>query len=183
MNPFPHTKSPAIQGSRLSRAKLFGLALAFVCSATPALAQAAASHDASASRHEIVFVESNVADYKTLLDGVKPGEEVHVLDATRDGLAQMAEILAGKHGVEAIHIVSHGSEGAVQLGALDLTKRNLNGHVTDLAAISKALKPGGDLLLYGCNVAAGREGSSFVSALAQKTKAVVAASTDLTGAA
>jgi hypothetical protein len=42
---------------------------------------------------EIVFIESNVTDYQTLLNGITPGMEVHVLDASRDGLTQIAQIL------------------------------------------------------------------------------------------
>ena len=72
-------------------------------------------------RTEVVFIESNVANYQTLLNGVSPGAEVHVLDASMDGLAQMAQILAGRSGIDAIHILSHGTEGSVQLGALNLT--------------------------------------------------------------
>ena len=48
--------------------------------------------------------------------------------------------------------------------------------------IGRALTDSGDILLYGCNVAAGDAGQSFIEALAQYTRADIAASTDLTGA-
>ena len=67
-------------------------------------------------RTEIVFVESNVAEYTRLIAGLDPALEVHVLDATGDGIAQMADILAERSGIDAIHLISHGSAGAVQLG-------------------------------------------------------------------
>ncbi|MGZ4954683.1 MAG: DUF4347 domain-containing protein, partial [Methylobacter sp.] len=134
-------------------------------------------------RTEVVFIESNVADYQTLLNGVSPGAEVHVLDALMDGLAQMAQILAGRSGIDAIHILSHGTEGSVQLGTLNLTLQNLQAHTDDLAAIGSALTPDADILLYGCSVAAGSDGAVFIEALAQVTHADIAASNNATGAA
>jgi Domain of unknown function (DUF4347) len=38
-------------------------------------------------KREVVFIESNVADYQTLVDGVKPGIEVVLLDGNQDGLS------------------------------------------------------------------------------------------------
>jgi len=131
---------------------------------------------------EILFIESNVADYQTLIDGAKPGTEVHVLDAGQDGLAQMAQILDGRSGIDAIHIVSHGSEASVGLGSLTLTAQNLPDHAADLETIGQALNPNADILLYGCDVAKGSDGAAFISALAQATQADIAASNDLTGA-
>ena len=137
---------------------------------------------AGGGRHEIVFIENNVADYRTLVNGVRPGMEVHLLDASQDGLTQMTKILAGRSGISGIHLISHGSEAALQLGALNLNAQNLQAHAGDLATIGNALNPNADILLYGCNVAKGSDGTAFVQALAKDTHAVVAASTDLTGA-
>ncbi|MGZ8174976.1 DUF4347 domain-containing protein, partial [Methylobacter sp.] len=133
-------------------------------------------------RTEIVFIESNVTDYQALVDGINPGAEVHVLDASQDGLAQMAQILEGRSGIDAIHIFSHGSEGTVGLGALTLTSQNMQDHTADLAAIGGTLSQNADILLYGCNVAKGSDGAAFIEALSQVTQADVAASTDATGA-
>ena len=52
-----------------------------------------------------------------------------------------------------------------------------------LAASRSALANDADLLLYGCDVAAGETGRAFVEQLAQSTGADVAASTDKTGSA
>ncbi|MDI1360041.1 MAG: DUF4347 domain-containing protein, partial [Methylobacter sp.] len=134
-------------------------------------------------RTEIMFIESNVADYQMLIDGAKPGTEVHVLDAGQDGLAQMAQILDGRSGIDAIHIMSHGSEAAVGLGALTLTAQNLSTHAADLATIGQALNPNADILLYGCDVGKSSDGAAFISALAQTTHADIAASNDATGSA
>ncbi len=134
-------------------------------------------------RTEIVFIESNVADYATLIAGLDPALEVHVLDAAGDGLAQMATLLAGRSGIDAIHLISHGSAGAVQLGMVTLDEETLQSRRGELDTIGQSLGEDGDLLLYGCNVAQGQTGIDFIGKLAQVTGADVAASTDLTGAA
>ena len=36
--------------------------------------------------HQAVFIDSRVPDLQELIDGVKPGEQVFVLDASHDGL-------------------------------------------------------------------------------------------------
>jgi len=142
----------------------------------------AAIPHASAAR-AIVFVEANVADYQSLLAGLAPGTEVHVLDAGQDGLARMAQVLAGRSGIDALHIVSHGKEGAVSLGSVELNSETLAARAGELATIRAALAPDADILLYGCDVGAGTAGASFVEELARATGADVAASTNATGSA
>jgi hypothetical protein len=42
---------------------------------------------------------------------------VFILDGESDGLAQMAAYLQGRSGIDAIHVISHGSQGALYLGS------------------------------------------------------------------
>jgi hypothetical protein len=137
----------------------------------------------SAAPHAIVFVEADVPDYQSLLAGIAPGTEVHVLDAGVDGLARMAQVLEGRSDIDALHIISHGREGTVSLGSLQLSSGNMAARADDLEIIRAALNPGADILLYGCDVGAGTNGAAFVESLAQVTGADVAASSDSTGAA
>ena len=150
--------------------------------ATDAAPPAPPEQLAIAQRTEITFIESNVADLPTLLKGLA-GSEVHVLDAGRDGLEQIAAILAGRAGIDALHIISHGSTAAVNFGALKLDDGNLDAHRADLEAIGHAMADGGDILLYGCEVGAGSGGAAFIDRLADAIGADVAASANLTGAA
>ncbi|MFC0252221.1 Ig-like domain-containing protein [Massilia consociata] len=131
----------------------------------------------------IVFIETDVPDYRSLLAGLAPGTEVHVLDPGEDGVARMAQVLDGRNGIDALHLVSHGREGAVSVGSTLLTADSLPAHADALAVIRAALAPGADILLYGCDVGAGTNGAAFVAALAQATGADVGASTNSTGAA
>ena len=143
----------------------------------------AATAAAQTFAREIVFIETNIADWQTLAAGVSPNAEVVLLDAARDGLAQMAEWASTHSDYDAIHILSHGSQGALQLGSVMLTDADLAEREDDLARLGNALTADGDLLLYGCGVAAGDEGIAFIRDLAAATGADVAASDDLTGAA
>lgn len=67
-------------------------------------------------RKEVALIDTSVADYQTLVDGVQAGVEVVPLDAHQDGLAQMALWAQTHSGYEAIHILSHGSSGSINLG-------------------------------------------------------------------
>ncbi|MGO2233527.1 MAG: DUF4347 domain-containing protein, partial [Marinomonas sp.] len=133
-------------------------------------------------KKEVVFIEDNVADYQSLIDGANTGVEVVLLDSTQDGLAQMAEWAKTHSDYDAIHVISHGAEGQVNLGGFSLDNITVKTRSADLAQLGAALNEEGDLLLYGCSVASG-EGQDFITALAQATQADVAASNDITGAA
>lgn len=72
------------------------------------------------ARKEVVFIDGSVAGYEAMLAEIPQGMEIVVLDGTADGLAQMAEWAASHGGYDAIHLISHGAEGALQLGTLTL---------------------------------------------------------------
>ena len=131
---------------------------------------------------EVMFLSGQVDDAATLRQAARPGVVVVNLDPSRNGLDQIADYLAQHDGVTAVHIVSHGRDGAVSLGNLWLDSSTLAANAPTLARIGGAMAPGGDLLLYGCNVAADAQGRDFLQQLAQATGRDVAASDDATGA-
>ena len=156
----------------------------------PGLAAIAGS-TATKPVNEIVFVDAAVEDKQSLINAAlqarpdQPGPalvEVVVLDASKDGVEQIATWLNAHQGLQAVHLLTHGDEAALRLGITTLSEANLEDYRDALAAWGKALAPGADLLLYGCDVASGAEGTAFVDALARLTGADVAASTDATGA-
>lgn len=130
---------------------------------------------------EVVFIENNIANYEQLVAALSASSEVHVVDQSGDGLQQIAAILDGRHNISALHIISHGSQAALSLGTLELTAQNLDANVIELAAIGNALALDSDILLYGCNVGAGKEGIEWLERLAVLTGADIAASEDYTG--
>ncbi|MEH1938900.1 MAG: Calx-beta domain-containing protein [Nostoc sp.] len=132
----------------------------------------------------IVFIDTAVIDYQCLVAGIALGSEVVILDPNKDGLTQINEFLAGckSNSVQSVHIVSHGSEGSLQLGSTYLSLTNLNNYANQLRNWASVLTDKADILLYGCDVASG-SGNKFVQFLSRITGADVAASTDKTGSA
>ncbi|WHZ26464.1 MAG: hypothetical protein OJF51_001259 [Nitrospira sp.] len=146
------------------------------------LLQAIATYNPGESTTEVIFVDPTVPDCQTLVAGIGLNAEVIMLDPTRDGVEQIAESLAGRSGIDAIHLISHGSSGELQLGAGTLTAESMSGEYADeLATIRKALSDQADILVYGCDFAEGQDGQEAATLLSQLTGADVAASTDATG--
>ena len=152
--------------------------------APAALAPALRTVQAEA-RREVVFIEDNLPDYLKLAESARAGAEVVVLDHTQDGLQQMIAALQGRE-VDAIHLVTHGANGQVDLGSTRLSVSNVDAMAGQLAQLGQSLSADGDLLLYGCDVGGGAgsdAGSNFLARLAAHTGADVAASIDTTGSA
>lgn len=135
----------------------------------------------SANTYQVIFIDSAVDNYQDLVKGADPNAEVVILDANRSGIQQITEVLAAQQNIEAIHIVSHGNEASLQLGSDLLTGANLEHFTDQIQQWGNALTESGDLLLYGCDVAAGSIGEAFVNKLSTLTGADIAASNDLTG--
>ncbi|MCL6332494.1 tandem-95 repeat protein [Pectobacterium carotovorum subsp. carotovorum] len=134
-----------------------------------------------APRKEVVFIDTSLTDYQTLVNNVPSSIEVELFDGSKDGLSQLAQWAQNHNGYDAIHILSHGAEGEIQLGSLKLDSATASTRAADLATLGAALTDSGDLMIYGCDVAQD-SGQSFVTLLAQLTGADVAASSDSTGA-
>ncbi|MGE0468789.1 MAG: cadherin domain-containing protein [Nitrospira sp.] len=146
------------------------------------LLQAIASYTPGESTTEIAFVDPTVPDYQQMIAGLGPNVEVVVLDGTRDGMEQIAESLSGRSGVDAIHLISHGNAGELQLGTGTLTAESMSSEYADeFATIRGTLSDQADILVYGCNFGEGVEGGDAVNLLAELTGADVAASSDQTG--
>ena len=147
-----------------------------------ALALMGPSPAADAQVNRIVFVDAKVRDAATLLQGIAADAQVVFLEAGRSGLEQIAEELHKHSGLEAIAIVAEGSQAELWLGSDFLNADSLGLHQEDWRALGQALKPGGDLLVYSCDLAQAEPGLQFVQALSEITGADVAASNDRTGA-
>ena len=99
----------------------------------------------------------------------------------RTASRQITQTLAGRQDVSAVHIVSHGADGSVQLGKTSLDFDSLLKNGSKIKGWGAALTADADILIYGCNVAQSDAGRSLVEALARLTGADVAASDDVTG--
>ncbi len=130
----------------------------------------------------LTFIDTSVENYQQLADNIIAGDVIF-LDAARDGIAQITETLTQYDDITGLNLVSHGDAGLLQLGNALVNSTSLTQYEQAIQSWEQALTPDADIMLYGCNVAAGSEGNHFVKQLSQLTGADVAASTDLTGSA
>jgi hypothetical protein len=137
--------------------------------------------NSSTANKQIIFVDSSVQNYQNLIDGADANAKIVILDDKRSGIEQITQALASESGIEAVHVVSHGNQGSLKLGADVLNGNDIENFNTKLKQWGNALTENGDILLYGCDVAAGETGNNFVKRLSELTGADVAASNDLTG--
>ncbi len=147
--------------------------------ATPALPEPVVG---GTPRHDLYLVAFDVPDRDVLVRDLvaQPGFSGEVVELVGVGLTEVTAVLAGRTGLDAVHLLTHGAAGTITLGSDALDVTTLPRYSTDLKSWGAALSPGGDLLLYGCDVAS--DGGAFATRLAKLTGADVAATTDPTGA-
>ncbi|MEL6748173.1 MAG: DUF4347 domain-containing protein, partial [Pseudomonadota bacterium] len=141
-----------------------------------------ATADTLAFNGEVAFVDASLPDLDTLLADIPDGTRVFMLDADRDGMAQMVEAMRGLSDVSAVHILTHGEPGELQLGSATLNAETMSTlYRSALASIGANLTADADILIYGCDFTAGADGLATASLLAEITGADVAGSNDVTG--
>ncbi len=108
--------------------------------------------------------------------------EVMILDDDLDGITQISEILAERSDLSAVHIITHGTDGQINLGNFWLNNTNLEQNKN---AVASWVTPYPQAVIsLNCtvgNIAADAAGQRLVADIAALTGADVAASADLTG--
>jgi VCBS repeat-containing protein len=162
---------------------------ALVQAIAPDVAVTASPAAAGTAARELVLIDQRVPDAASLVADLRAQQAagraltIVLLDAGDDGLAVLNQALDGSQGrFDAVHLIAHGQPGRTELGRTALDLDTLRDHSLDIASWSAGFTADGDLLLYGCDVAATDAGTALVDALAALTGADVAASTDATGA-
>ncbi len=140
------------------------------------------------SSHELVVIDARVADSVRLSQSLQAKQaagrwiEVLLIDADSDGIQAISNALqTGQGRFDAVHLIAQGEPGRLQLGSSMIDMTTVRAHAGTIAGWGSALSADGDLLLYGCDLAAGEGGTEMIDALAALTGADVAASTDATG--
>ncbi|OCR00329.1 hypothetical protein BCD67_25350 [Oscillatoriales cyanobacterium USR001] len=132
----------------------------------------------------IFFIDSSLENWQDLAAGVPEGVQIIAIDRHKNGIEQITIELqkyAAIHGsIDTVNIISHGNSGSLQLGNTLLNSETLEQYKSQLQKWQSTLSKQADILLYGCDIAAG-EGSNFVNKLSELTGADIAASTDKTG--
>lgn len=141
--------------------------------------------DESVSR-EIVFIDESVANADELLQDILTARdssrefEIVLLSSNEDGIEQISQALHGRAGIDAVHLVTHGAAGQLQLGDRLVTTDDLPGYAGRIAGWRSALDDSADILMYGCDLA-DAHGQEWIESLAILCDCDVAASDDLTG--
>jgi hypothetical protein len=131
----------------------------------------------------LTLIDSQIEDYQSLIDQLPQDTEVVLINTYKDGVAQILAAIQERIKLDTIDIMSHGRPGVLLLGNGELSTTNLSDHSEQLAKIGTHLSESGCIFLYGCEVAKGSAGKIFIEQFARMTRAKVAASVNLTGAA
>ena len=114
---------------------------------------------------------------------LKVSGEFVIEASSKDSLARIVSRVkdaVNDSSLDTIHIIGHGGENDLRVGSTTLSQKSISYHKKSLSALAQKLKPGADVLLYGCEIAGNERGKQLVEALSLQLGADVAASTDLT---
>jgi methionine-rich copper-binding protein CopC len=134
----------------------------------------------STAETELAVVDTTVEDHEVLARAAREtGMDVVNVSSAKELTAALSE----RSNLAAVHVLSHGTVGTVQIGDDTLQRGTLDQYSGLTGALDSSLGADGDVLLYGCRVAENGSGQAFVGDVANVTGGDVAASEDLTGAA
>ena len=132
---------------------------------------------------QLIAFDPLVTNPQLIIEQVRRNSQYQFLALTKnsDELTQLADFLSANPGFEAIHLISHGSIGTIELSSGSISNANIENHTEQLSRIGKSIAPAGDLMLYGCDIAQGEAGRNFIQQLTKLSGLDVSASTDVTG--
>jgi Domain of unknown function (DUF4347)/Calx-beta domain/PKD domain len=131
---------------------------------------------------ELVIVDERVPDLPTLLHGLRPNIAVCVVNSDQYPIESISSILEQYSSLHTLHLVTHGQPGTLILGNSDIDEAKLFANAQQVKKWAQAFVSEGELIVYGCQVAQGSYGKSFINKLHQLTELSVAASETKTGA-
>ncbi|HYG85055.1 MAG TPA: DUF4347 domain-containing protein [Azospirillum sp.] len=142
---------------------------------TTAASPASALPGPAAASRSILIADRALENISLLLDGLKGGIELRVLDRDEKPVHALRNAL-GEAGVRAVHLLGHGSPGRMVFpsGILD---------AVSLTEIPAGIGRGVEVVLYGCRTGGGAPGRALLDAIARHTGAPVRAATHRVGSA
>ena len=154
-----------------------------VATATPAADSGQISVETLNPTATLVIIDPSVASDFDFSAAIPTGAELVVLDPAADAVSQISDILSNRSGLNSVHLISHGQPGQLQLGQDRVDAETVAKRAAEFTRWKASFASGGDLLIYGCDVAAGDLGQTFLNRIAHITGLDVAASIDRTGSA
>ncbi len=132
------------------------------------------------NERELIFIDSKVNNYQSLIDEFNSDVEVIILNSETDGLDQITQVLSEQQNISGIHIFGDAQNNFLRLGSTNLTSESLENY-SGWDVWQNSLTVNGDILVYACNLAKYDSGKEFIEILAIKTDADIATSDNLTG--
>jgi hypothetical protein len=127
-------------------------------------------------RQPLIVIDPSIESYQFLVDAAEA--EVVVLDATKDGVEQLSQILADRQNIS-LQVLAHGESGRLYLGTTQVDAACLLANTVPIRGWGRSLS---EVLIYACHLAEGKEGRQWVDQLTELTGVAIAASDDVTGA-
>ena len=141
------------------------------------------------TRTELIFIDTATPDYQLLIQDVLANVsadrtfEIITIDSNDNGIQIISDTLATRNNVDAVHLISHGSDGNVNLGNVKLNHNTLPTFEAAITQWGDAFTADGDLLIYGCNFAATEDGRTLAAKISSLAEIDVASSDNSTGGA
>ncbi len=132
---------------------------------------------------QLAIINSELKDSEDIASQLGNNVDVLYVDGY-DAMSEIETYLDGKDGFyDSIHMFVHGGNGYFYLGNTRVDGSTVDSLSAQIAAWGDSLNEGGDILIYGCDLAKDDAGQSFVDNLAGIAHADIAASSDITGRA
>lgn len=125
----------------------------------------------------ISFIDAERVKHQNSLASLNPAAERIVLDATRDGIEQITEILVNRCNIKSLQIMASddGKAGDLTLGLTQLNSHTLGDYLDDLKQWRQALSAKSEILIYDCPVVFESTFQNLLHRLARITGADVGA--------
>lgn len=119
----------------------------------------------------LVLIDDAVEDFQSLVKVLLPSSQIIIIKPDYNEIEQITQTLNKYTCLKSLHIISNGSPGCLYLGKSHLSLFTFKSYASQLKNWSVP-----NILLYGCNVAAGNIGKEFVKRLHLLTDANIGAS-------
>jgi fibronectin-binding autotransporter adhesin len=111
---------------------------------------------------ELAIIDRDLPDAETLVREMRPGIKLVYFDKSKSITSSISEALDAFSPVSALHIITHGKEGAIFLTSGWLDDETLQKEQPEISQWKNKFIKGGDILIYGCNLAKGSTGQQFL---------------------
>ena len=81
-----------------------------------------------ANKKNVVFIDSAVPDYETIINSFKENTEFYLINSNEDGFKKIDEILTNRKDIDGLHIIGHGSAGQILFGNAFLNNETIDNY-------------------------------------------------------